>query len=259
MYIIVQMTARLIPQCTVMLLDVAVAPGAPQPDAVVLKKRVQGLLGSALAKLPEEGRLAIESGNAAVVCFVSDPQDGLHAAMLLRDEVLRHHEAQLSVRVALDIGEVRVASDPQEQLHVAGDGIHHAVEIRDCARPNEVVVTRSYHRFLAQHNPALALRFQAHTRGDGRPVRLYTAPAQAAPPADEARQLDIAPAELEVIEHTLKRFVGATALPLMQDAIERCGTMHDVVAAVAAGIDHPQQREVFLQALQRALPERFQA
>jgi class 3 adenylate cyclase len=256
MYRIIRMTARLIAQCTVMLLDVALAPGAPQADKAGLSKRVQGLLGSALEKLPEEGRLAIESGNAAVVCFVSDPQDGLHAAMLLRDEVLRHHHHALSVRVALDIGEVLVASDPNEQLRVTGDGIQHAVEIRDRARPNEVVVSQGYYQFLAQRDPGLAGRFRFHTRGETPPVPLYTAPDAAQPRADEARQLDIVPAELEVIEHTLERFLGPAAQSLTRDAIEGCTTLHDVVAAISAGIDHPQQREVFMQALRRALPER---
>jgi class 3 adenylate cyclase len=239
-----------------MLLDVAVAPGAPQPDAAALKQRVQGLLGSALQKLPEEGRLAVESGNAAVVCFVSDPQDGLHAAMLLRDEVVQYHESQLSVRVALNIGPVQVASDPQEQLRVTGEGIHHAVEIRDRARPNEVVLSQSYHQLLSQLNPALAGRFAAHTRGEPQPIRFYAAPAQAGSRKDEARQMDITPTELEVIEHTLTRFVGDSALALMRREIERCATLHDFVAAIAGSIEHPQQREVFLQALRRALPER---
>ena len=256
LYKIVGMQARLIPQCTVMLLEVAVAPGAPQPDAAVLKKRVQGLLGSALHKLPVEGRLAVESGNAAVVCFISDPQDGLHAALLLRDEVVQHPEAQLSVRVALNIGAVQVASDPQEQLRVTGEGIHHAAEIRDRARPNEVVVSHSYHQALSQLNPALAGRFEAHSRGETKQVRLYAAPAHSPARSDATRQMDITPSELDVIGHTLQRFVGDSAISTMRSEIERCATLHDFVAAVAASIGHPQQREVFLQALQRALPDR---
>ena len=239
-----------------MLLEVTVAPGAPQPDAAVLKKRVQGLLASALQKLPEEGRLAVHSGNTAVVCFTSDPQDGLQAALLLRDEVVDHPQAQLSVRVALNLGAVQVESDPQEQLRVTGDGIHHAVELRGHALPNEVVVSHSFHQLLAQLNPALAGRFQAHTLGDAQPVRLYVAPVQRSAHDDDTRQMDIMPAELDVIEHTLERFVGASALPLMSSAIERCGALPDVIAALAAGIEHPQQREVFLQALGRALPGR---
>ncbi|MFC5500003.1 hypothetical protein ACFPOE_20845 [Caenimonas terrae] len=250
------MPARLIPQCTVMLLDVAVAAGAPQPDAAVLKQRVQGLLASALQKLPEEGRLAVESGSTAVVCFVSDPQDGLRAAMRLRDEVARHPGAQLSVRVALNIGPVQVAADPHDHLHVTGEGIHHAIEIRDRAEPNEVVVSHSYHQLLSQLDPALAGRFAAFSRGQSRAVRLYAAPIRTAARSDATRQMDITPSELDVIEHTLHRFIGAAAVPLMQDEIERRATLQDFVAAVAAGVAHPQQREVFLQALQRALPDR---
>lgn len=251
-----RMPARLIPQCTVMLLDVAVAPGAPQPDAEVLKQRVQLLLGSALQKLPEEGRLAIQSGHTAVVCFVSDPQDGLHAALLLRDEVMQHPQAQLSVRVALNVGAVQVASDPQEQLRLTGEAIHHAVEVRDRALPNEVVASHSYHQQLAQLNPALAGRFALQTRGEARALQLYVAPARAGSEPDSTRQIDIAPAELEIIQHTLQRFVGVASLPLMQREIERCARLQDFVAAVGLGIEHPQQRAVFMQALHRALPER---
>ena len=239
-----------------MLLEVAVAPGAPQPDAAVLKKRVQGLLASALQKLPEEGRLAVHSGNTAVVCFTSDPLDGLQAALLLRDEVVDHPQAQLSVRVALNLGAVQVDSDPQEQLRVTGDGIHHAVELRGHALPNEVVVSHSFHQLLAQLNPALAGRFEARSHGDARMVRLYAAPAQAARSNDSTRQMDITPTELEMIEHTLEHFIGDSALQLMRGAIERCATLQEFVAAIAAGVDHPQQREVLLQALQRALPDR---
>lgn len=239
-----------------MLLDVAMAPGAQPPEPAVLRQRVQGLLGSALQRLPEEGRLAVASGNAAVVCFVSDPQDGLHAAMLLRDQVARHHQSQLSVRVALHIGPVQVVTDPQEQMRLTGDAIHHAIDIRDRAEPNEVVVSEGYHQLLSQLNPALARGFNFVTRGNPLPVRLYAAPARAAATPDATRQMDITPSELDIIEHTLERFVGASALPLMRAEIERCGTLQEFVAAVAGGISHHLQRQVFLQALQRALPER---
>ena len=117
-------------------------------------------------------------------------------------------------------------------------------------------MSHSFHQLLAQLNPALAGRFHAHTLGDAQPVRLYVAPVQRAMHDDDTRQMDIMPAELDVIEHTLERFVGDPALALVSGAIERCTTLQDFVATVAAGIEHPQQREVFLQALSRALPAR---
>lgn len=81
-------------------------------------------------------------------------------------------------------------------------------------------------------------------------------PLRANPGADSTRQLDIAPAELVIIEHTLQRFVGPITQPVMLREIDACLRFRDFVRAVAASIDHPEQRAVFLQALQRALPDR---
>ena len=98
-------------------------------------------------------------------------------------------------------------------------------------------------------------------RGDSLPAPLSQSTtadvtARRAPPADASRQIDIAPAELAIIEHTLQRFIGETAQPLMRREIDLCVQFKDFVGAIASCIGHPQQREVFLQALQRALPER---
>lgn len=334
------MSERPVPLCTVMLMDVAVAPGTPQPRPAVLKKRVHGLLGRALRGMPEEGRLTVESDSAAVVCFVGDPEDGLQAALLLRDEVMQHHEGELSVRVALNIGTVEVAIGPQNRLHVMGEGLHHALQIRERAQPNEVVASHHYHQLLSQLNPDRADGFVDTVPGEPEPVKVYAAPARAGAQSDlwplpqegcavdvdvvreieqelagqigpvasvlvrklshraataqqlrdtlaaaildpaarqsfqhaattqqpqpqqedlgtdSTRQLDVAPEELELIEYTLARFIGPMAQPLIRSEIEWCTQLRELVDALAGGIGHPQQREVFLQALRRALPDR---
>jgi hypothetical protein len=70
------------------------------------------------------------------------------------------------------------------------------------------------------------------------------------------RQVDIAPAELAIIAHTLQRYIGDTAQPLMRREIDRYMGFPAFVQAIAASISHPEQREVFLRSLRRALPER---
>lgn len=70
------------------------------------------------------------------------------------------------------------------------------------------------------------------------------------------RQVDIAPAELAIIAHTLQRYIGDTAQPLMRREIDRYTGFPVFVQAIAASISHPEQREVFLRSLRRALPER---
>ena len=305
-----------------MLLDVAVAPGEPHPAPAALKKHVHGLLSKALRGLPAESRMAVESGSGAVVCFVGDPEDGINVALRLCEQVTQHHEDKLSIRVALNLGTVQVAIGPQEQLQIAGEGIQHAVEVRDRAGPNELLLSHSYHRLLAQLNPARAGSFVDHAPGEVQPIKVY-APSQptgpkpetepmpldaaevqeierelaarigplasllvrkmerraastqalremlaaAIPPApapqprapharDSTRQVDVTPAELEIVEHTLQRFIGPGALELILREIELCQQFREFVAAIATSVGHPQQREVFLQALHRALPER---
>lgn len=79
--------------------------------------------------------------------------------------------------------------------------------------------------------------------------------ARTVDPSD-TRQVDIAPAELAIIAHTLQRYIGDTAQPLMRREIDRYMGFPAFVQAIAASISHPEQREVFLRSLRRALPER---
>jgi hypothetical protein len=70
------------------------------------------------------------------------------------------------------------------------------------------------------------------------------------------RQVDIPPEEMVIIEHTLSKFIGPMARMLIRKEIGHCADFKEFVAAVAGNIDHVQQREVFVQALKRALPQR---
>jgi serine/threonine protein kinase len=74
--------------------------------------------------------------------------------------------------------------------------------------------------------------------------------------ADSTRQIDIPPKELKIIAATLRKFVGPEAQRLIQKEIPRCDSYKDFVEAIAANIEHLQQREVFLGSLRRALPRR---
>ena len=360
--------------CTVMLLELLVRAGKPSESPSVLKKVVHELVSKALRGLPENTRMAVETPGSAVVCFIGDPEEALHSALLLRDLVLQRYDALMSMRVGLDMGAVSVTANKHDQVTVTGDGIDRASRVKARGGENQVVVSSVYHDLLCRLAPATAELFQYHGPTEEHPLEVYTvipalgiqnqdmlasflvtrpatlgadlppggalatetvqdieaelagyigplarvlvrktqaraASAQAlrellapaiqstrtrdffvagklgqvlpaavagvtpaaaagptvgpapatpwpAPRADATRQLDIAPAELVIIEHTLQRFIGLLAPPLMLREIGRCAQFRDFVAAIASGIEHPEQRAVFLQALQRALPER---
>jgi class 3 adenylate cyclase len=212
-----------------MLLDFADAEGVPPQNPAVLRKQAHGLLGTALRGLPQDSRLAVESGSAAVVCFVGDPEDALHAALLLRDQVLHRYSGQLAVRVALNMGTVDVAVDPGDQLRVTGEAIQHATQIKDLARPNEVLASRSYHHLLSHLNPDRAGRFVDQVPGDPQSAKLYAAPSaaagvrpQPAPPRDmtgpaplfQGSSLD--DLVVQEIQHELADHIGPMASALVR-------------------------------------------
>lgn len=365
MYKIVPMPEYPLALCTVMLLDLLVPAGQPPEEPAVLKRLVHELLGKALRGLPQNSRIAIESMGGAVVCFMGDPEDALRSALLLRQLLSQRYGTLMSVRIALEIGQVRVTADRNDQVRVDGNGVHQAALVKAQARPDDVLVSRGYQALLSRLNPGTADLFQYHGPTEERPIEVFSviepiraagdpgdsfivtkpvalpesdwidadtvedieaelagyigplshvlvrkarghatsaqemrdmlapalqnpqtrefflvgklsqlnsrpaeereaaipAPDPAAgapvpPPLHDTRQVDIAPAELAIIAHTLQRFIGPLAQPLMRREIDLYVRFGDFVQALAGGIDHPGQREVFLQALQRSLPER---
>ncbi|HSV47825.1 MAG TPA: hypothetical protein VLJ58_18695, partial [Ramlibacter sp.] len=76
-------------------------------------------------------------------------------------------------------------------------------------------------------------------------------------PSTASRRLDLSEDELDAVEQTLSRFIGPMARMLVRkELLGNTGGFKPFVAAVAATVDRPDQREAFLQALKRALPKR---
>ncbi len=387
--------------CTIMFLDLIGYSVRSVDDQVALKKLFNELIGKALKGVEESSRIAIDTGDGAAICFLGDPEEALHSAMLLRDLLGQRYGNHLSVRVGLHMGPVRVISDINERVNVVGDGINVAQRIMDFAQANQVLVSRAYYDVISRITDDTADLFQylgqfgdkhsrlhevysvaAGPRGTTRregPATGYTQtrpvattqvldPTQlaevevelarhigplakvlvrkAAPlargimdlrealapsiqeakaremfvsgvqshshtpsnpghsqplprnsqtsrpmplsqpvpsqprsqplsqpmsrpvsrpepsrldpsiPRHSTRQVDIPPEDMAIIEHTLSKFIGPMARMLIRREVSRSATFKEFVHAVAANIDHPQQREVFLQALKRALPHR---
>ena len=379
--------------CTIMFLDLVGYSVRSVDDQVALKKLFNELIAKALKGVPEETRIAIDTGDGAAICFMGDPEEALHSAMLLRDLLGQRYGKLLSVRIGLHMGPVRVISDINDRVNVVGDGINVAQRVMDFAQGNQVLVSRSYYDVISRITDDTADLFQylgqyedkhgrlhevyavANQRGGTNTQRQgpstgYThtlpvksikaleadevhevemdlarnigplarvlvrkaqplaptiqalrealAPSIQEPKAREAfvlgthsqpgqsqpvgkapkpstsvrtnspfgalgpsansipmsgrvsgksqpsrsgvsmRPLEIATDELTIIEQSLSKFIGPMAKMLIRKETGRAGSFKDFVDAVAGNIDHPQQRELFLQALKRALPRRQQ-
>jgi serine/threonine protein kinase len=72
----------------------------------------------------------------------------------------------------------------------------------------------------------------------------------AAPP------FEISADELATIELALSKFIGPIAKVLIRKKAGHCTTFKDFIATIAQTIDRPDQRDLFIQSLKRALPKR---
>jgi len=353
--------------CTIMFLDLVGYSARSVDDQVALKRLFNELIAKALKGVPEETRIAIDTGDGAAICFLGDPEEALHSAMLLRDLLGQRYGSLLSARIGLHMGPVRIISDINDRVNVVGDGINVAQRVMDFAQGDQVLVSRSYYdvisritddtadlfQYLGQYEDkhgrlhevyAVANQRGGNTRRQG-PSTGYTqtlpvhgvgalepdevrevemdlarnigplarvlvrkaqplaptiqalrealAPSIQEPKAREAfisgqpgalgpsshsistssrisgksqpsrsgagmRPLEVAADELTIIEQTLSRFIGPMAKMLIRKETGRAGTFKEFVEAIAGNIDHPQQRDLFLQALKRALPRRQQ-
>ncbi|MEJ7932023.1 protein kinase [Ramlibacter sp. AN1015] len=134
--------------CTMLFIDLVGYSTRPVDEQVAAKEALNRLLALALRGMDEADRLGIDTGDGAVICFVGDPEEMLHAALMLARMLPQFTQPRLEARVGLHLGLVRVVHDLNGRLNVVGDGINAAQRIMDFANPNQVLVSTAYHEVI---------------------------------------------------------------------------------------------------------------
>jgi len=252
--------------CTIMFLDLVGYSVRSVDDQVALKKLFNELIAKALKGVPEDTRIAIDTGDGAAICFMGDPEEALHSAMLLRDLLGQRYGSLLSVRIGLHMGPVRVVSDINDRVNVVGDGINVAQRIMDFAQANQVLVSRSYYDVISRITDDTADMFQylgqyedkhgrlhevysaqghrgGHTTGTTRregPSTGYTHTL----PVKSTKPLE--PDEVHEVEMDLARLIGPLARILVRKAQPLAPTIQALRNALAPSIQEPKAREAFI-------------
>ncbi len=252
--------------CTIMSMDVAGYATRPAGDQVALKKLFNDLVARSLKGVPEESRIAIDTGDGAAVCFMGDPEEALHSAMLLRDLLGQRHGSQLGVRIGLHMGPVRVVPDINDRVNVVGDGINVAQRIMDFAQANQVLVSRSYYdvisritddtadmfQYLGQYEDKHGRLHELHSVSHARRDRPTGTTRREGPSTGYTQTLPIKtvkplePDEVHEVEMDLARHIGPLAKVLVRKARPLASTLQDLRNALAPSIQEPKAREAFV-------------
>ncbi len=112
--------------------------------------------------LPQDYRLR-DTGDGALITFLTDPEHALYVALAIADRCGRPAEGQVltlkNLRTGINLGTVRESMDVESRPNYVGDGINAAQRIMDFAQPGQVTASRSYMEAVALLDSAYAALF----------------------------------------------------------------------------------------------------
>jgi serine/threonine protein kinase len=134
--------------CSILFLDIVAYSKTSVKEQYQLKSQFNQLIAGKLAHIPANSRITLDTGDGACICFMGDPEEVLHAAIAIRQALIK--QDRLLVRMGLHIGPVRVIKDMNGHNNVVGDGINVAQRVMSFAESNTLVVSRAYYEIVAR-------------------------------------------------------------------------------------------------------------
>lgn len=136
--------------CSVVFLDIVEYASKPVAVQLQVKQRCNGLLAAALEPVAPRDRIVLDTGEGAAIAFLGDPEDALLVALALRGTVQHEADANLSVRLGVNLGPVRLVRDLNGQANMIGDGINVAQRVMAFAEPGQLLVSRSFFEVVSR-------------------------------------------------------------------------------------------------------------
>ena len=134
--------------CSIIFLDIIDYSKKSVSKQIDIKNQFSRLINHSLKEVDAEERIILDTDNGAAIAHMGSPEDALFISLSIRDEILKSNTLSampLYVRFGINLGPVRVVRDIKGQTNIIGDGINVARRIMSFAKPNQIVVSRSYY------------------------------------------------------------------------------------------------------------------
>ncbi len=178
--------------CTVVFIDIVEYSRKSVTEQMQTKEQFNALLAQALADVPNNDRIILDTGDGAAISFLGDPEEGLYLGLALRDTQNASGSDTLRLRTGINLGPVRLVKDINNQPNVIGDGINVAQRVMSFAEINQVLASRSYYEVISALSADYAQLFNFEGARTDKHVRehevyaLGNAPAPAREPRAKA-------------------------------------------------------------------------
>ncbi len=175
--------------CSVVFIDIIGYSKKSVANQMRIKETFNALLSEALADVPENDRIILDTGDGAAISFLGDPEDGLFLGLALRDTLAAGKGASnneaLGLRIGINLGPVRLVKDINGQPNIIGDGINVAQRIMSFADADQVLASRSYYEVVSALSPDYAHLFKFEGARTDKHVREHEVYALGKAPAPE--------------------------------------------------------------------------
>ena len=134
--------------CSIVFLDIIDYSKKSVSEQIDIKNQFNQLINHSLKGVDHDDRIILDTGDGAAIAHLGSPEDALFVSLSIRDEILKSNilsPMPLYVRFGINLGPVRLVSDINGQPNIIGDGINVAQRIMSFAKPNQIVVSRSYY------------------------------------------------------------------------------------------------------------------
>ncbi len=193
-------------------------------EQYVAKAALAASLRSNLAALRESDYWIKDTGDGALIAFVSNPEHALYMALALAQDYAQAADGSEgpshTLRTGLHLGTVKETIDVEARRNYIGDGINATKRVMDFAAPGQIAASRNFFEAVANLDTEYAALFQHLGASDdkhGRAHELYAV----APSAEVLQKLrldltaagprSVEPAAKVVPAISVKRDVPAAA------------------------------------------------
>lgn len=139
--------------CSIVFLDIIEYSKKRDSEQIEVKNQFNALINDALKGMAENDRIILDTGDGAAIACQGSPEDVLFISLTIRDEILKSNSqgaTPLYVRFGINLGPVRLVKDINNRPNIVGDGINVAQRIMSFAKPNQILVSRSYYEVTSR-------------------------------------------------------------------------------------------------------------
>lgn len=147
--------------CAVLVIEIPGYATRAVAEQLLCKQRLSGHVAVALEGIATNQRIVLDTGAGIAITFLERPLSALDVLRALLANLARGGEPQdgMTLHGALNLGPIRVVAESDAHVNILGDGISVAQRLLAFAKPDQILVAKTYVEAALAQDTALASLF----------------------------------------------------------------------------------------------------